>query len=232
MTKHILWQRILDVGLFACTIMAIVISFMEHQPEWTIIIVLVSFVMMFFCRWWIADDRRTWMKSNWLDLVLVVLLSSPVLRLLMALRLAHLIPALRLGTLLRANKDRLIRLVLFSADSLPVAMAMVFGLVFIFGTTTFLLEHGQNPQFAQLPDGLWWAFVTLTTVGYGDIVPITSGGRTIAVMTMVFGVIVYSLVVANLTVFLDEYAHRQAVPDSQKKDIRETGQVVEKGHKQ
>jgi len=228
MIKHIFWQRILDVGLFAGTIMAVVISFMEHQPDWVIIIVLVSFVMMFFCRWWIADDRQAWMKSNWLDLVLVVLLSSPVLRLLMALRLAHLIPALRLGTLLRANKDRLIRLVLFSADSLPVAMSMVFGLVFIFGTTTFLLEHGQNPQFAQLPDGLWWAFVTLTTVGYGDIVPVTSGGRTIAVMTMVFGVIVYSLVVANLTVFLDEYARRQAAVSKQKKDTRETGSV-EKG---
>jgi len=40
-------------------------------------------------------------------------------------------------------------------------------------------------------------------VGYGDVVPITPGGRIVAVMTMVIGIVVYSLVVANLTVFLE-----------------------------
>jgi voltage-gated potassium channel len=214
--KHTIWQRSLDTGLFVATIVAIVLPFTEHKSEWMIMAVLICFVLMFFIRWWIADDQNAWMKSNWLDLVIIVLLSSPVLRMLMALKLVHLIPTLGLLTLIRANKDRLIRLVLFSGDSLPVAMAMVFGLVFVFGTTTFLLEHGQNPQFGQFSDGLWWAFVTLTTVGYGDVVPITAGGRVVAVMTMVFGVVVYSLVVANLTVFLEEYSRKQGVGNSQK----------------
>jgi len=232
MNQRIIWQRGLDIGLFVGTIMAVVIPFVEHRPEWALMIVLISFVSVFFGRWWIADDRQAWMKSNWLDLVLVVVLSSPILRMLMALRLAHLIPALRLGTLIRANKDRLIRLVLVSGDSLPAAMAMVFGLMFVFGTITFLLEHGQNPQFSQLPDGLWWAFVTLTTVGYGDIVPITSGGRIIAVMTMVFGVIIYSLVVANLTVFLEEYSRKQVAGNIQGENTAKETERVEKGRKQ
>jgi len=204
--KRTLLQRILDVGLFVATIIAVGLPFIEGRPEWALMAVLVGFVLMFFMRWWVADDRNAWMKANWLDLVVIVLLASPVLRMLMALRVAHLLPALRVGTLIRANKDRLIRLVLISADSLPVAMAMVFGLVFIFGTATFLLEHGHNPQFGALPDGLWWAFVTLTTVGYGDVVPITTGGRMVAVITMLIGIMVYSLVVANLTVFLENYA--------------------------
>lgn len=208
MSKLTLKQRILDVGLFVATIIAVSLPFIERRPEWALMAVLVSFVLMFFVRWWVADDRNAWMKANWLDLVVIVLLSSPVLRMLMALRLARLLPALRVGALIRANKDRLIRLMLISGDSLPVAMAMVFGLVFVFGTATFLLEHGHNPQFGELPDGLWWAFVTLTTVGYGDIVPITPGGRMVAVLTMVIGIMVYSLVVANLTVFLERYAHK------------------------
>ncbi len=208
MNKHTLKQRILDAGLFVATIIAVSLPFIETRPEWALMAVLVSFVLMFFVRWWVADDRNAWMKANWLDLVVIVLLSSPVLRMLMALRLAHLLPALRVGALIRANKDRLIRLMLISGDSLPVAMAMVFGLVFVFGTATFLLEHGHNPQFGEFPDGLWWAFVTLTTVGYGDIVPITPGGRMVAVLTMVIGIMVYSLVVANLTVFLERYAHK------------------------
>jgi len=164
--------------------------------------------VMFFGRWWIAEDRKAWMKANWFDLVLVVLLSSPILRMLMALRIVHLIPALRLGVLIRANKDRLLRLLVISGDSLPAAMATLFGLVFVFGTVTYSLEHGNNPQFGEFQDGLWWAFATLTTVGYGDMVPITGAGRVVAVMTMIFGVIVYSLVVANLTVFLEEYGKK------------------------
>ena len=210
MNRRTLWQRVLDAGLFSATIGAVVIPFLDGMPDWLQLVLLVSFVLMFFVRWWVADDRKLWMKDNWLDLVIIVLLSSPFLRMLMALRFAHLLPALRLGAVIRANKARLIRLILFSSDSMPVAMALVFGLVFFFGTATFLLEHGHNPQFGELQDGLWWAFVTMTTVGYGDVVPITPGGRVVAVMGMVFGIIVYSLVVANLTVFLESYAHKQA----------------------
>jgi len=210
MTQRAIWQRALDAGLFGTTIVAVAIPYVDALPDWSLLVALVGFVMMFFARWWVADDRKVWMKANWLDLVVIVLLSSPILRMFMALRFVHLLPALRLGVLFRANKDRLIRLLLFSGDSLPVAMAMVFGLVFVFGTATFLLEHGHNPQFGELQDGLWWAFVTMTTVGYGDVVPITAGGRIVAVMGMVFGIIVYSLVVANLTVFLETYAQRQS----------------------
>ncbi|MDQ6967955.1 MAG: potassium channel family protein [Mariprofundaceae bacterium] len=195
--------------MFIITLAAVGSSFVEGLPDWSTMAILISFVAMFFTRWRIADDRAAWMKSNWFDLVVVVLLSSPVLRMLMALRLAHLLPALRLGVLIRANKERLLRLLVLSGESLPAAMAVVFGIVFIFGTGTYLLEHHQNPQFAVMQDGLWWAFVTLTTVGYGDIVPITAGGRILAVITMIFGIVVYSLIIANVTVFLENYSQKQ-----------------------
>jgi len=195
--------------MFLATLAAVGVSFVDNLPEWVTLVVLISFVVMFFMRWHIAEDRSKWMKSNWFDLVVVVLLASPVLRMLMALRLAHLLPALRLGVLIRANQARLMRLLVLSSESLPVAMAMVFGIVFIFGTSTYLLEHPHNPQFAEMQDGLWWAFVTLTTVGYGDIYPVTSSGRVVAVMTMIFGVVVYSLIIANVTVFLEQYTHKQ-----------------------
>ncbi len=209
MSRILLWQRALDVGMFMATLAAVATSFIHDLPEWSTMAILISFVTMFFVRWRIADDRRVWMKANWFDLVVVVLLSSPILRMLMALRLAHLLPALRLGALIRANKTRLLRLLVLSGESLPVSMAMIFGIVFVFGTGTFLLEHGQNPQFGTMQDGLWWAFVTLTTVGYGDMYPITPSGRIVAVITMIFGIVVYSLIIANVTVFLEKYTEKQ-----------------------
>ena len=201
--------RLLDAGLFLATMAAVIISFMENLPEWLTTAVLLAFVSMFFSRWWVDADRMIWMKSNWFDLVLVVLLASPVLRLLMAFKVAGLLPALRIGVIVRANKDRLLRLLLLSGDSLPAALALMFGVVFIFGAGTFMLEHGTNPQFKELQDGLWWALVTLTTVGYGDIAPVTTAGRVVAVVTMIFGMIAYSLVIANLTVFIEDYRARQ-----------------------
>ncbi|MBL4775361.1 MAG: two pore domain potassium channel family protein, partial [Mariprofundus sp.] len=119
------------------------------------------------------------------------------------------LPVLRVGALIRANKDHLMRLLVLSGESLPIALAMVFGMVFLFGTGTYALEHAHNPQFSTMQDGLWWAFVTLTTVGYGDIVPITPGGRMLAVVTMIFGIVVYSLIIANVTVFIEQYSHKQ-----------------------
>jgi voltage-gated potassium channel len=209
MNRRNILRRILDVALFVITLGAVAASLIEGMPEWLITIVLLSYVTFFFSRWWIDTDRMAWMKSNWFDLVLVVLLTSPLLRILMAFKIAGLVPALRIGAFVRANKDRLLRLLLLSGDSLPAALALMFGVVFIFGTGAFILEHGTNPQFRELQDGLWWALVTLTTVGYGDIAPITAAGRAVAVMTMIFGMIAYSLVIANLTVFIEDYRVRQ-----------------------
>jgi voltage-gated potassium channel len=206
--------RLLDTGLFLATMVAVTISFAEGLPEWLTTLVLLSFVTMFFSRWWMDADRMAWMKSNWFDLVLVVLLTSPLLRILMAFKVAGLVPAIRIGAFIRANKERLLRLLLLSGDSLPAALALLFGIVFVFGTGAFLLENGTNPQFRELQDGLWWALVTLTTVGYGDIAPITAAGRAVAVMTMIFGMVAYSLVIANLTVFIEGYRAKQAAENN------------------
>ena len=62
-----------------------------------------------------------------------------------------------------------------------------------------------------ISDGLWWAFVTLTTVGYGDIYPMTTSGRIVAVFTMIFGIALYSLLVANLTFFVEEQGRKRAL---------------------
>lgn len=220
MTNSPILRRFLDVGLLAATIAAVALSFVEGLPEWGLMAVLILFVVMFFVRWRIAEDRRVWMKSNWFDLLLVVILSSPFLRMLMALRLAHLLPALRLGMLMRANKERMLRLLVLSGESLPAAMATLFGMVFVFGAATFTLEHGHNPQFKELSDALWWAFVTITTVGYGDIVPTTAAGRVIAAMTMVVGIIIYSLLVANLTLFLNEYGRNHPKPGKISEEVK------------
>ncbi len=200
-------RRILDGLLLLATLAAIGVSFWEEAPEWGPLTILTLFVILFFTRCWYSDHRLAYLKSNWIDLALVVLLSSPLLRLFVVFK--GIAPALRIGTLIRANRERLMKLVILSSESFPVAMSLVFGIVFMFGASAYLLEHGHNPGFADISDGLWWAFVTLTTVGYGDLYPMTSGGRIVAVFTMLFGITIYSLMIANLTYYVEETGRKR-----------------------
>jgi len=218
-------RRVLDSLLFIATLAAIGISFWDEAPDWASLLILTLFVLFFFLRCWYSDHRVQYLKSNWFDLALVVLLSSPLLRLFVVFRVAGLAPALRLGTLIRANRERLMKLVILSSESFPVAMSLVFGVVFIFGASAYLLEHPHNPGFAEISDGLWWAFVTLTTVGYGDIYPITSGGRIVAVFTMLFGITIYSLMIANLTYYVEETG-RLRKAEKTEQDKVENGQAI------
>jgi voltage-gated potassium channel len=66
------------------------------------------------------------------------------------------------------------------------------------GTTTvfWLYEHGVNPHIATIGDSLWWWFVSSTTVGYGDIAPISTMGRLAGVVTIVVGIYCYTNFIA------------------------------------
>ena len=216
-------MRVLDSLLLIATLAAVGVSFWEEAPDWASLLILTLFVLFFFLRCWYSDHRVQYLKSNWFDLALVVLLSSPLLRLFVVFKVAGLAPALRLGTLLRANRERLMKLVILSSESFPVAMSLVFGIVFIFGASAYMLEHPHNPGFADISDGLWWAFVTLTTVGYGDLYPVTSGGRIVAVFTMLFGITIYSLMIANLTYYVEETGRMRKSEQAEKEKV-ELGQ--------
>lgn len=102
------------------------------------------------------------------------------------------------GTLKRIfrlyRNSRLVKLVLF------------FLLVFLVsGTLVALIEHGRNAEFKNVPDGWWWAVVTFSTTGYGDMVPVTIAGRLIAVVTIFVGIAAMSVLSGTFaSLFVDE----------------------------
>ena len=73
--------------------------------------------------------------------------------------------------------------------------------VFLGAAVAYRAEHPTNSGFATYGDALWWAVVTLTTVGYGDIVPHTTAGRIDGVMIMITGVSVLGLLAGSLASF-------------------------------
>ena len=66
--------------------------------------------------------------------------------------------------------------------------------IFISSSLIYVFEQNVQPEhFGSIPDAMWWTVVTLTTVGYGDIVPITVAGKLVATLTALMGVCVVAL---------------------------------------
>ena len=74
---------------------------------------------------------------------------------------------------------------------------MVFALIGAF--LVIIFEGTINSQFTHISDALWWVLVTMTTVGYGDKVPVTTGGRIIGIFIMFFGLSLISIFTATVS---------------------------------
>ncbi|MFJ7910705.1 potassium channel family protein [Kitasatospora sp. NPDC096204] len=103
---------------------------------------------------------------------------------------------------------RLARLVMVSRGArhlfqqLGRVAVVAIGIVVVGSLTAYRAESPVNPEFATVGDALWWGIVTLTTVGYGDIVPETLSGRWVATAIMVTGIAVLGVLAGALASFL------------------------------
>ncbi len=142
----------------------------------------VFFLIEYVLRLWSAPNRLKYAFSFWG--IIDLLASLPALALfganigslktLRLLRLAQLFKILRVGSAHEKLLDAFhtVRKELFVFLILAI-MVMIFGSMGI-----YYFEHDAQPDnFSSIPTSIWWAIATLTTVGYGDVYPITTGGR-------------------------------------------------------
>ena len=140
---------------------------------------------------WLAPRRWTWFRTHIFDLLIVVL---PVLRPLRLLRLITILSVLQ-RTAGAAFRERVV---------VYVAGASAL-LVFIAALAVLDAERSaEGATITTFGSSLWWAFVTITTVGYGDFSPVTVVGRLIAAGLMLGGVALLGVVTATLASWIVE----------------------------
>ena len=92
-------------------------------------------------------------------------------------------------------------------------LVILLGAVLVFASLLYAIEHDVQPdKFGTIPQAMWWAIVTLGTVGYGDVVPVTPLGKLVSVFAIVGGLTMIALPVAIIsTAFADEIRRRDFV---------------------
>jgi len=92
-------------------------------------------------------------------------------------------------------------------------LVILAGAVLLFASLLYAIEHDVQPdKFGTIPQAMWWAIVTLGTVGYGDVVPVTPLGKLVSVFAIVGGLTMIALPVAIIsTAFADEVRRRDFV---------------------
>jgi len=180
---------------------------------WSEVIVMTIFTIEYFIYIYLAPKKLKYILSpmglidllailpTFLGLIFIPVPALHALRVLRVVRVLRLLRILRLLKLLSyANKHK--PNAKKYLDEIPwrnieIYFFTMFSIMVIAGTLIFLAESGvTNTTFISIPHSLWWAIVTLTTVGYGDMVPSTLFGRIIASITMISGVMLFAILVS------------------------------------
>jgi voltage-gated potassium channel len=189
--------------------------------EWSL---TALFAAEFASRFAASLDRRAYLREHWIDVVALV----PVLREFRILRL------LRLLRLVRAFAGiyRVLNHVGRLANHRGLAWLLVtwLGVMVICSLLMYSAENGLNKAVASPFDALWWGIVTLTTVGYGDVVPRTTEGRIAASALMLLGIGLFSAITATMTSFMLEGRAHPASESGERlgilDELRESGLVT------
>lgn len=133
----------------------------------------------------IAPERAQYLRRNWFDVLVAMF---PAIR------------PLRVPLIIVYGSRVYGRRVRFAHVDFLAAYAI--GLVLVIATIVTSVERGHDSPVDSFPDALWWAIATVTTVGYGDVVPVTAAGRAFAYVLMLGGIGLFAALTANLASML------------------------------
>ena len=189
------WEARAEWPLAACAVAFLILYSVEvlgepqgragHLVSLSLDLLYIPFVIDYIARLRFAENRMQWFIRHPLDLAVVTLPFLQPLRFLRLVALARILQR-AIGD---AVRGKVIAFTVFGATVLVYAAALA---------ELKAERYAPGGQITTFPDALWWAVATLTTVGYGDHVPVTHTGRIIAVLLMIGGICLIGVATATV----------------------------------
>ncbi len=196
--------RLFDILLILLILLSVVLVFLESVKEVSLLygswlraaewIITILFSIEYILRLWISENWRRYAFGFFGVVDILAILPSFISLFIPGSQALAVVRALRLMRVFRildlfdyVHEARLLLLALLaSRHRIIVFMLAVLAMVTVFGAVMFVVETPQS-GFTSIPRSIYWAIVTLTTVGYGDIAPQSNLGQAIASLIMILG---------------------------------------------
>lgn len=214
--------RNFDVALLVFILVSVLIVMFESVPEWSreydseLFFLEWFFTLIFtieyILRIWISKKPLKYIFSWWgiIDLISIIptfltpfVSGYTSLRVVRALRLLRIFRILKLPRF-TSESQALAHSLKASYYKIMVFMFFVVMMMFVAGTAMYVIEDGEN-GFDSIPASIYWAIVTTTTVGYGDVVPASDLGKMLSSVMMILGYVIIAVPTGLITVEMSRY---------------------------
>jgi voltage-gated potassium channel len=214
-------EKLFDVVLLWLILLSVFVVMIESIPEVKAVyfrqfytiewIFTILFTLEYAARIWSSPKRLIYIFSFWglIDLLSILPtyleLLLPGYHYLMIIRIFRLMRVFRILKLVRFNREAevLFHALRRSSHKIAVFLVSVVSVVTMLGTLMYVIEGGKN-GFTSIPAGIYWAVVTVTTVGFGDIVPQTVLGKFLSSISMIIGYSIIAVPTGIITVELSK----------------------------
>lgn len=194
-----------DIALLVLILISIIVVMLEsieslrtnyltlfHTIEWVItILFLIDYILRIYC----VTKPVKYITSFYgiIDLLSILpsflaffIAGGQSLMVIRGLRLLRVFRIFKLGTFL-IHGNIIMESMRQSRGKIAVFMYFIIIMLMIIGATMYLVEGNQNEGFSNIPASIYWAVVTMTTVGYGDVTPLTNLGKFLSALVMILG---------------------------------------------
>jgi voltage-gated potassium channel len=224
--------KMFDVVLLVLILISVLIVMIESVPEWRVLfadyfyfaewLFTIVFTIEYVLRIIISPKPLKYIFSTWgvIDLLSILpTFISPFIsgytsfRVVRALRLLRIFRILKLSRF-TSESQALAHSLKASYYKIMVFLFFVVMMIVMAGTIMYVIEGGEN-GFTSIPASIYWAVVTVTTVGYGDISPVTDFGKMLSSVMMILGYAIIAVPTGLISVGMANYKEEKGDPDNQ-----------------